>query len=152
MKTEILVSFINFAVKVSVCVLDKLKNKIQNFILRFCFYLNIQTVIISNSNNIYLKNSNNWLIGVPEVTFRFFDKLKCEIRNRVLILVSILKLRHKLNGFQFTKYWTLKLLNIETKSWSSFVFRFNLKNEKPNLLKQISYETSHHLPLRNRNK
>ena len=31
----------------------------------------------------------------PEVPFRFFDKLKYEIRNKVLIFVSILKLRHK---------------------------------------------------------
>ena len=33
-----------------------------------------------------------------------------------------------------------------------FVFHFNLKNEKPNLPKQIYYETSYHLPLRNYNK
>ena len=34
-------------------------------------------------------------ICVPKVPFRFFDKLKYEIRNKVLIFVSILKLRQK---------------------------------------------------------
>ena len=34
-------------------------------------------------------------ICVPKVPFRCFDKLKYEIRNKVLILVSILKLRQK---------------------------------------------------------
>ena len=31
--------------KVPFCVFDKLKNKIQNFILRFCFYLNMESEI-----------------------------------------------------------------------------------------------------------
>ena len=44
-------------------------------------------------------------------------------------------------------------MNIEIQILSSFfVFHFNLKNEKPDLLKQISYETSYRLPLRNYNK
>ena len=34
-------------------------------------------------------------IRVPKVPFRFFDKLKYEIRHKVLIFVYILKLRHK---------------------------------------------------------
>ena len=34
-------------------------------------------------------------IRVPKVPFRFFDKLKYEIKNKVLIFVSILKLRQK---------------------------------------------------------
>ena len=34
-------------------------------------------------------------IRVPKVPFRFFDKSKYEIRNKVLIFVSILKLRQK---------------------------------------------------------
>ena len=33
-----------------------------------------------------------------------------------------------------------------------FCFLFNLKNENPNLLKQISYETNYHFPIRNNNK
>ena len=32
---------------------------------------------------------------IPKVPFRFLDKLKYEIRNKVLIFVSILKLRQK---------------------------------------------------------
>ena len=35
------------------------------------------------------------VIRVPKVPFCFLDKLKHEIRNKVLIFVSILKLRHK---------------------------------------------------------
>ena len=35
-------------------------------------------------------------IRVPKVPFHFSDKLKYEIRIRVLIFVSILKLRHKI--------------------------------------------------------
>ena len=36
-----------------------------------------------------------YIIRVPKVLFRFFDKLKYEIKNKVLIFVSILKLRPK---------------------------------------------------------
>ena len=34
-------------------------------------------------------------ICVPKASFSFFDKLKCQIRNKVSIFVSKLKLRHK---------------------------------------------------------
>ena len=34
-------------------------------------------------------------IRVPKVSFCFFDELKYEIRNKVLIFVSLLKLRQK---------------------------------------------------------
>ena len=37
----------------------------------------------------------NSRISVPKVPFRFFDKLKFEVRNQVFIFVSILKLRQK---------------------------------------------------------
>ena len=41
-----------------------------------------------------------------------------------------------------------KQLNIEIQLWSLlFAFHFNLRNEKVNLLKQISYESTYHLPL-----
>ena len=46
----------------------------------------------------------------------------------------------KISGFPIFKI---------TELWNSslfFVFHFNLKNEKQNLLKQISYETSYHSP------
>ena len=35
------------------------------------------------------------IIRVPKAPFRFFDKLKYQIRNKVLIFVSIMKLRYK---------------------------------------------------------
>ena len=51
----------------------------------------------------------------------------------------------KISGFPI-----FKISNIEIQIWSLFlVFHFNLKNEKPNLLKQISYETSYHSPYAN---
>ena len=40
-------------------------------------------------------NGCSFQIHVPKVPFRFFDKLKYEIKNKVLIFVSILKLRQK---------------------------------------------------------
>ena len=51
------------------------------------------------------KNSQMLIIRVPRKPFRFFDKLKYEIRNKVLIFVSKLKLRHKtkLNDFSIFK-------------------------------------------------
>ena len=116
----------------------------------FCLNFSIETKIktlflISNFN---LSKQRNGTLGtnrvrVPKVPFRFFDKLKFEIRNKVLIFASILNLRQKTSVvFRF-----LKLLNIEIQIWSFFfVFHFNLKNEKPNLLKKISYETSYHSP------
>ena len=42
-------------------------------------------------------------IRVPNVPFRFFDILKYEIRNRVLIFVSILKLRLKTSKIRAPK-------------------------------------------------
>ena len=42
-------------------------------------------------------------IRVPKVPFRFFDILKYEIRNRVLIFVSILKLRLKTSKIRALK-------------------------------------------------
>ena len=45
-------------------------------------------------------------IRAPKVPFRFFNKLKYEIRNKVLIFVSILKLRQKISKevvFLFSK-------------------------------------------------
>ena len=50
------------------------------------------------------------------------------------------------------KFWFLFLTEVDTKnikinpSSLFFVFHYNLKNEKPNLLKQISYKTSYHPP------
>ena len=45
-------------------------------------------------------------------SFFFFDKLKCEIRNKVLLFVSILKLRHKARSeiaFQFSKKMDIEI-------------------------------------------
>ena len=43
-------------------------------------------------------------IRVPQMPFRFFDKLKHEIRNKVLMFAPKLKLKqHKLNGFSIFK-------------------------------------------------
>ena len=43
------------------------------------------------------------IIRVPKVPFRFFDKLKYEVRNKVLIFVSVLKLRQKTSKIRVPK-------------------------------------------------
>ena len=53
---------------------------------------NCSTLLNIFNNKIHLTLELHVFTGirVPKVPFRFFDKLKCEIRNRVLIFVSIL--------------------------------------------------------------
>ena len=66
------------------------------FCLKFSIEAKIKTLfLISNFN---LSKKRNGTLGtrirfVPKVPFRCFDKLKFEIKNKVLILVSMLKLR-----------------------------------------------------------
>ena len=43
----------------------------------------------------YYSQGEKCPIRVPKVPFPFFDKLKCEIRKKVLIFVSMLKLRQR---------------------------------------------------------
>ena len=52
-------------------------------------------------NRVRKKQWNVSRICVPKAPFRFFDKLKCQIRNKVSIFVSKLKLRikHKTKWF-----------------------------------------------------
>ena len=94
---------------------------------------NVRVIYPKNRPN---QTTNYWLITtrVHKVPFHFFDKLKYEIRNKILILVSILKLRgikHQTKWFfHFQNNWALYL-----QIWSSFsIFHLNLKNEKPNCL------------------
>ena len=62
--------------------------------VRILHYLhNNNTALIPKFQNIAVVY---YVIRVPKVPFRFFDKLKKEIRNKVLICVSILKLGHKI--------------------------------------------------------
>ena len=56
----------------------------------------------------------------------------------------------KLIGFSI--FQISKHSNSNFKFEFVFVFHFNLKNEKPNLLEHISYETSYQATLRNYNK
>ena len=102
-----------------------------NYILKASFFRKYKFIIktITTIRVVYLK-----------CHFLFFDKLKCEIRNKVLIFVFILKWRHKnikQNGFSI-----FKIQDIEIHSNFKFVFcfYFHLKNEKPNLLKHILVE------------
>ena len=94
---------------------------------------NVRVIYPKNRPN---QTTNYWLITsrVHKVPFHFFDKLKYEIRNKILILVSILKLRgikHQTKWFfHFQNNWALYL-----QIWSSFsIFHLNLKNGKPNYL------------------
>ena len=55
--------------------------------------LQLITVLLLSCELIWAEAQGSSLTRVPKVPFRFFDKLKYEIRNKVLIFVSILKLR-----------------------------------------------------------
>ena len=70
-------------------------------------------------------------IRVPEVPFHFFDKLKYEIRNKILVFVSMLKLRHKKRKtnwfFDFQNNRTLKF-KLEVR-FSFFTLVWKTKNQ-----------------------
>ena len=95
--------------------------------------------LITRKQIIDLNSNKLWWEGiyVPKVPFRFLINwnTKLEIKFWFSFLYWSWDIKHKNVFFGFQNNWTLK-----NQIWSSvFVFYFNLKSKKPNLLKQISY-------------
>ena len=70
---------------------------------------------------------------------------KSEIKLWFSFLYSSWDIKHQTKWFfDFKSNWTLKL--VFKLRFSFLILIWKTENEKPNILKQISYETSYHLP------
>ena len=88
-------SFMYFAFIFSECITITSSEKGLKVCEYNFFQRNVILLVIYLFNRDSPKSTIYVLIRVPTVPFHFFDKLKYEIRTKVLIFVSILKLRYE---------------------------------------------------------
>ena len=94
----LIISFSYLSKIVTISVIQNGKSKYKRY-NEICTLLKRQQVFIPTPKELVHEStktcSYSCRIRVPKVPFRFFDKLKYEIRKIVLIFISILKLRQK---------------------------------------------------------